>query len=295
MKELPVHIVTKILIVFCAILSLLLSALTIAYVGNNTALVQSVKGLQSRVAAAEAAAANEISQGAQEKAVQGERLTAIQNELATRIKSINELESERTTLRSENQQSKADAASIRNQIAQLGATTDTQAAMIKAYRDEVTTLREALLSAQKREIELVDRVNDLDSAREVLEQNARALKEQLEESKLKLAQAQQTATGGGLVARAAESTPREIVGNVLRARVDEIFRSPTGDTMVVISEGSNRGIKENALMHIIRGTDEFVGSVVITVVEPGRSVGKLNSYGRGNTVQVNDTVLSRLN
>lgn len=289
------HIVTKILIVFCAVLSLLLSALTIAYVGNNTALVQSVKNLQARASAAEATAASEIAQYATEKTVQAERLTAIQNELATRIKSINELESERVTLRAEKQQASADAASIRNQISQLGATADTQAAMIKAYRDEVTTLREALLSAQKREIELVDRVNELDSAREVLEQNARALKEQLEESKLKLAQAQQNAAGGGLTARTAENAPREITGTVVRARVDEIFRSPTGDTMVVISEGSNRGIKENALMHIIRGTDEFVGSVVITVVEPGRSVGKLNSYGRGNTVQVNDTVLSRLN
>lgn len=289
------HIVTKILIVFCAVLSLLLSALTIAYVGNNTALTQSVKNLEARARAAESAAANEISQYANEKTVQAERLTAIQNELATRIKSINELESERVTLRAEKQQATADAASIRNQISQLGATADTQAAMIKAYRDEVTTLREALLSAQKREIELVDRVNELDSAREVLEQNARAMKEQLEEGKLKLAQAQQAAASGGTATTASASTPREISGNVVRARVDEVFRSPTGDTMVVISEGSNRGIRENALLHVIRGTDEFVGSVVITTVEPGRSVGKLNSYGRGNTVQVNDTVLSRLN
>lgn len=287
------HIVTKILIVFCAVLSLLLSALTIAYVGNNTALLQSVKNLQSEAAAARLSASNEIAQSSQEKVVQAERMQALQNEVATKNKSINDLESERTTLRAENQQSKADAASIRNQIAQLGATTDTQAAMIKAYRDEVTALRDGLLAAQKREIELVDRVNELDSAREVLEQNARALKEQLEESKLKLAQAQQGGTG--LTARAAESAPRELAGNVVRARVDEVFRSPTGDMMVVISEGSNRGIKENTLLHIIRGTDEFVGSVVVTVVEPGRSVGKLNTYGRGNTVQVNDTVLSRLN
>lgn len=287
------HIVTKILIVFCAVLALLLSALTIAYVGNNTALATSVRNLQAEAASARSSAQNEIQGFANERTTLNERLTAIQNELATKIKTINDLEAERTSLRAENQQAKADAASIRNQIAQLGATTDTQAAMIKAYRDEVTSLRDSLLSAQKREIELVDRVNELDSAREVLEQNARALKEQLEEGKLKLAQAQQGGTG--LTASATTSAPREISGNVIRARVDEVFRSPTGDMMAVISEGSNRGIKENTLMHIIRGNDEFVGSLVITVVEPGRSVGKLNTYGRGNTVQVNDTVLSRLN
>lgn len=287
------HIVTKILIVFCAVLALLLSALTVAYVGNNTALANSVRNLQAEAASARSSAQNEIQGFSNERTTLNERLSAIQNELATKIKSINDLEAERTSLRAENQQAKADAASIRNQIAQLGATTDTQAAMIKAYRDEVTTLRDSLLSAQKREIELVDRVNELDSAREVLEQNARALKEQLEEGKLRLAQAQQGGTG--LTASMTTSVPRELTGNVIRARVDEVFRSPAGDMMAVISEGSNRGIKEQTLMHIIRGNDEFVGSLVITVVEPGRSVGKLNTYGRGNTVQVNDTVLSRLN
>lgn len=287
------HIVTKMLIVFCAVLSLLLSALAIAYTGNATALRTSVRGLQVQLAAAQVAGQNEIAQASQERAAQAERLSTIQNELTARNKEVADLQSERTDLRATKESALADAASIRNQIAQLGATTDTQAALIKAYRDEVTTLREGLLSAQKREIELVDRVNELDSAREVLEQNARALKEQLEQTKLDLTATQ--AGGSSAAQGVSASTPRELPGNVVRARVDEVFQSPTGDTMVVINEGANRGITTNSVMHVIRGNDQFIGSVVITVVEPGRSVGRLNTYGRGSAAMANDTVLSRLN
>lgn len=288
------HVVTKILIVFCAVLCLVLSALSIAYAGNATALRDSVKSLQARAAAAETAAGNEIAQAAQEKTVQAERLQALQNEVASRAKEIADLQTERTSLRADLERATADAASIRNQISQLGATSDTQAKLINAYRDEVNKLREANLSAQKREIELVDRVNELDASREVLEQNARALKEQLEETKLQLAQAQQGGASGA-AARVADATPRELSGSLVRAQVLEVFRSPTGDTMVTISEGANRGVRENALMHMIRGADEFIGSIVITAVEPNRSVGRLNTYGRAAAAQAGDTVLSRLN
>ena len=48
-------------------------------------------------------------------------------------------------------------------------------------------------------------------------------------------------------------------------------------------------------MHIVRGSDTFIGSIVITTVEPGQSVGRLNLYGRQNVqVQRDDMVLSRL-
>ncbi len=286
------HVVTKILIVFCAVFCLVLSALSIAYAGNATALRDSVKGLQARAAAAEISAQNEIAQASQEKTVQAERLQALQNEVGARAKEVADLQAERTSLRADFDRATADAASIRNQIAQLGATADTQAKLIDAYRQEVAQLREANLAAQKREIELVDRVNELDASREVLEQNARALKEQLEETKLQLSQAQQGVAAGS--SRVADATPREISGSLVRAQVTEVFRSPTGETMVTISEGASRGIRENALMHMIRGSDQFVGSIVITAVEANRSVGRLNTYGRDVAAQTGDLVLSRL-
>ena len=295
------HIVTKILIVFCAILSLVLAALAIAYSANANALHDAYKNMYVLKIAAEESARNEIAQYGQEKAAATERLQSLQNTNQALASEVSGLQKERTDLRTQLEISKAEATAIQNQIGQFTATTQTQTDLIKNYRDEVTTLRDNLLSAQKREIDLVDRINELESAREVLEQNARALKEQLEETKLALQSAQQNQSsglpGGGSAAtgRAGDAPAREMPGNVVRAQIDDVFTSPAGDAMVVISEGANRGIKENSLMHVIRGSDQFVGSVVVTAVEPGRSVGRFNSYGKKVAAQKGDAVLSRLN
>jgi predicted nucleic acid-binding Zn-ribbon protein len=295
-----VHILTKILLVIVAILSVLLSALTIAYTANATALKTSVTNLQARAAAAEASAASANSEAGQQRATDQERVRALEEKLRSQQQVLDNLQQERTELRASKDKAETEAAGIRAQISQFVATTDTQSALIKSQREEVTQLRDSFLSAQRREIELVDRVNELEGSREVLEQNARALKEQLEETKLALVSAQQAVTTGqsGAASGAAKglttSLPVELPGAVVRAGVDDVFRSPTGDSMVVISEGASRGIKENSVLHVIRGTDQFIGSIVITTVEPGRAVGKLNTFGRGGVAQRGDVALSRL-
>ncbi len=287
------HIVTKILIVFVAILSLLLSALTMAYSANAGALAQAVRSETNRRAAVE----NEMQAMAGARGVElasaEDKRKALEGQVSAAQSTIAQLQSENTNLKSEVQQAKADANAIRNQISQLGATVDTQAALIKNYRDEATVIREKLLTSDKRQIELLDRINDLESAREVLEQNARALKEQLEETKLALQSAQQQAQGGSTgTALAARTLPRELSGPLVTARVTQTFKSPAGDDMVEINEGSNRGIRPNTLMTVVRGDGQFVASVVITVVEPTRSVGKVTLTKMA--VSNDDRVLSRL-
>lgn len=287
------HVVTKILVVFCAILSLLLAALTMAYASNASAIRASVQNEQAARVAAQTEAASQIAQSSQLQLAIADRLKGMEDELAAEKRNVSGLQAERTSLRADLERATAEASAIRNQISQLGATTDTQAALIKNYRDEVTSLREALLGAQKKEIELVDRINDLESAREVLEQNARALKEQLEEAKLTLQAAQQG--GSAANSAAAAKIARELPGPLVRARVADVFRSPAGDDMIVINEGANRGIKENALMNVVRNGDQFVASVVITAVEPSRAVGRVNLYAqKGQSIAKDDMVLSRL-
>lgn len=292
------HIVTKILMVACAVLALLLAALTMAFASNAGAIRQSIKTEMNRRAAAE----NELSalsaKAGVELTTQEDRRKAAESARDNANKRIAELEQENTNLRSREQQALADAASIRNQISQLGASADTLSQLVTNYRNEVTSLRDSNMGFQKREIELLDRINDLESAREVLEQNARALKEQLEETKLALQTAQQGAQSGAVLGAAAQgvkSSAREMAGPLVRARVTQTFRSPAGDEMVVINEGSNRGIKPNTLMNIVRGSDQFVASIEIVSVEPTSSVGKVKFYARQYTsVMSDDVVLSRL-
>lgn len=284
------HVVTKILIVFCAILSLILAALTMAFATNASVIRKSVGEEQARRVAAETGVATNAQLWAQETNIQQERTRLAETARTTAEARVSAVEAERTDLRARLEAATAQAAAIQSQIAQLGATTDTQAALIKAYRDEVTALRSSMLTGAKKEIELVDRINDLESAREVLEQSSRALKEQLEELKLVNQSLQQN--GGVASTTAVTNAPRELPGPLVRARVVETFRSPAGDDMVVIDEGSNRGIRENVTMNVTRG-DQYVAGIIITTVEPGRSVGKV-TLGK-MAVSRDDVVLSRLN
>jgi outer membrane murein-binding lipoprotein Lpp len=284
-----VHAVTKILVVFCAILCLLLAALTMAFAANADAIVRNYKSMEAALRAAETAAKNDIAQYAQERVNHRSEMDKLQNQISQLNSQVASLQSDRTSLRAAAEQAAAEAASIRGQIGQLTATTQTQASVITNYYNEVTGLRRELLAATKREIELVDRLNDLESAREVLEQNSRALKEQLEEAKMAM---QSAGRAGG---DASASDPREAPGPLIRARVLDVVKSPAGEDLVIISEGANRGVRPNTLMHIVRGSDTFIGSIVITTVEPGQSIGRLNLYGRQNVqVQRDDMVLSRL-
>lgn len=289
------HIVTKFLIVFVAIMGLIVSALTMAFAANANAIRSSFSEERTRRTQSDANYNAQVQQYAQEKATAGERAKAVEAALNESKSVIATLQAERTDLRSKLESAQADAASIRNQISQLGATTDTQAGLIKAYRDEAGSLREDLFASRKKEVELLDRVNDLESAREVLEQNARALKEQLEETRAQLQTAQASGAGGATATTtaAAGMIARELPGPIVRARVTESFRSPAGDTMVVIDQGANRGLKQDVQMSIARG-EQFVANIVLVTVEPNRAVGRVTLSKDNGSVNSGDTVLSRL-
>jgi predicted RNase H-like nuclease (RuvC/YqgF family) len=290
-----VHIVTKILMVFCAVLSLVLAALTMAYTANAGALKASINAERNAASAARTSASAMVGEAKDAAAAKENQLKSMTAQLAQERSKVAQLEADNTDLKSQVTKAQADAQSLINQMSGDRATVQTQAKLISQYRDEVTHLRETMLDTEKRNIELTDKINDLSSAREVLEQNARALKEQLEETKLNLQAAQQT---GGLgtgvldMGTRSASAVRELPGPLVRAQVSETFKSAAGDDMVVINEGSNRGLKENVKMNVIRG-DTFIATIVLTTVEPTRSVGKV-SLVRTGAVQNGDTVLSRL-
>lgn len=285
------HVLTKILVVFCAVLSLLLAALTMAYATNADRIRANFDSERALRLSSEAEARAQIAAAASAAATAEARLQASENDKTSLHESLSQLRSEATARRTELERAKADADAIRNQTSQLNATAETQAALIKSYREEVTRLRDELVKSSKREIDLVDRINELTGQREVLEQNARALKEQLEETKLSL----QSSAGGGsgrMTGAAAVTEPREFSGPLVRAMVTEVTATETGE-LVTINEGSNRGLRENTLLHVIRGND-FVASIVLVRVEPGSSVGKVTLTRKGMSVLRDDVVLSRL-
>ncbi|MBC7834288.1 MAG: hypothetical protein H7Y88_04205 [Phycisphaerales bacterium] len=289
------HTVTKFLIVACAVLSLLLAALTMAYTSNAGAITDSIA--QERATAQEARA-NEAAALAQSGEERNNLRLSIESHLATireREATINTLQSERTTLRADKEKAEAQAQAIRNRIDQLAATAEANAGMIKAQADELRTLRSDQLSSSQREIELVDRLNDLESQREVLDRTARALREQLSEAQLQLSTALSSAggAGSGPGATAQGRQPFESRGPLIRAAVRETFKSEAGQEYAVIDAGSNAGVQENMKLNIVRGGD-FIGTIIITKADPTQSVGRIDKLGRSVEVRSNDTILSRL-
>lgn len=286
------HTVTKVLIVFCAVLCLLLSALTVSYTANADRVTRAYRGLESQVAEAKANAAAEQAAAGQLRAEFEKKLLALQNEIADRETRISDLQRERSDLLVERDRAIADATAIRNRIDQLVATANSQATLIKGYRDEVSALRTEQLAANRREIDLVDRINDLESQTEVLEQTARALREQLAEAQMALQTAMASGGGAG-AATAARGGVFESTGPLIRGRITQIEKTPAGFDLAVIDVGSQSGIQENMLLNIVRG-GTFVGTMVITRADPRQAVGRIELVRSDAKVQPNDVVLSRL-
>ncbi len=281
------HVVTKILLVFCAVLSLLLAALTMSYAANAGAIRDGYKAMEMDKLAAQAARDDIQSQWQQKEAELVAKVEAAEREKLQFQTEAREVQAQRTELRTQLEQEKAAGQTVANQIVGFTGTVGTQADVIKVYREEVTKLRDDMVKSARRESELLDRINDLEGQREVLEGNARALQEQLKEVQLALQSAQAGTTG----ARADQ--PFEHVGAPIYARVISVTKSPNGDDLVTISEGANRSIKANMLMNIKRG-DQFLAKLVILSVDPNGAVGRVDKLGRDITIQADDQVVSTL-
>lgn len=281
------HGMTKVLIALCALASLVLAALTMAFAANADAIRGDYAQLDARYRQALADNQQKEAQWGEERTNKRMQIESLNNTLAERDRVIADLQNERSVLRVELEQARARAVAIENKIDQLAATTDTQAALIRGYRDEVRDLRNEQVSMARREVQLVDRINDLESQREVLDQTTRALREQLAEAQLAL----EAAMAGRDVDEAADEV--EYLGPPIRSRVVEVFTSPAGDEMAVIAAGTNSGLRENMRLSIIRG-EQFLANFVITRADPQRAVGRIDKLSRPVEVREGDMVLTRL-
>jgi hypothetical protein len=283
------HIVTKILAVFGAILSVLLAALTIAFAANADALRSAVQNEQTAKLAAQA----EKQRIESEQVLNNQSLVKARETAETTVASmkaqLDNLQSERTGLMAQLQEARLAKASNEDTATSLSATVKANQALIEALTKEISELRNERLTSARREAELVDRLNDLESNRQVLEQSTRALQEQLAEAKLTM----ERIKSGGTAASASDQ-PYTYTGPLIQGRVLSVSASPSGGQMAEISVGSSAGLKPNMKLNIMRD-GRYVGNLIITNVDVPRAVGRIeNMKGREVQVANGDTVLSRL-
>lgn len=280
------HILTKILVVFAAVLSLALAALTSSYAMNRDAITDAYK---SSIAERDKARANyntQSSQFAEERQKLQQQVNDLQDQLGRVENARREVESQLAGLRLEARGAVDRADSVTRQIADLGKTTDTQAELITSYTGEVRALREESLAIRNENIALLDRINDLESQNEVLTQSNRSLQ-------VTIAELQQQATGEVASASITAGDPQALQGDLVVGRVREV-RSSNGQQYAEVDLGSRDRMRENVKLHITRN-GQFVANLVIIRTDLQSSVGRVDTLGNAQAeVRPGDTVLSSL-
>ncbi|MGH7133341.1 MAG: hypothetical protein ACREJO_15515 [Phycisphaerales bacterium] len=281
------HVVTKILIVFGAILSIFLAALTIAFASSADAIRASVASEQASAAAAKAQqneitgkAALDLAKADADKSDLANKMSAMQTQLSNAL-------NERSKNLADLSEAKLSLDKLKGQLAGLEAAAQLNAQTLKAVNEELVTLRESSLKGTLRETQLVERLNDVENQKQVLDQSVRALQEQLTETKMAL-ERQQTGIAGD------PSAPRvNVFGPLVSARVKSVNSAANGKVLVVISAGSSSGLKNNQLLDIVRDKD-YIGKLTITELNANEASGLVDTLGRNISVQADDVVLSRL-
>ncbi len=275
------HVLTKFLVVLAAVLSVLLSGLAIAYTSNADRIVSELRTAESAAQAARAAASEAAQVHERDlQSVQSEK-SELQQELAQARERNSQLQAENDSLRSDKLRCEQTAAAYEARIDQFVAIVEAQQRLSDARAEELQELRERVLDYTRREIELTDRINDLDGELEVARETNRSLQEQIVMLR-RDAQGVAEDTTGVATLRA----PRGF-----RGRVTDVQTEADGGTLVQINAGLNDQLQERMKLNVVRN-GEFVGSLVLEVVDLNESVARLDLLRDGaDEVRSGDLVL----
>lgn len=284
------HILTKVFVLFAAVLSILMAALSISYTVNADRIVADYRNAQANAEKATGDLATfRTQQGNLMAALEQDALSA-RNELASRDADIRRLEAANSELRIGLRSAESDRASITSKIAELGVAVETQAKIIDEYKNELSRLRQAELDYRDEKIDIEKQLSDLESQVIVYEQVKRALEEQLSEVRQALANARNPGAGSG-----AAAAVTEVAGAVVRGKVDQVMTDPaTGELLLKINLGTNDRIRQNNRLYVHRNNTTYLGEVVIFQVDLNHAIGRMNYTAEGQSIRAGDEVLSRL-
>lgn len=284
------HILTKVFVLFAAVLSILMAALSISYTVNADRVVADYRNAMARADLAVNDMNSLKSSSSQLVASKEEELAAARNELASRDADIRRLEAANSELRIGLRSAESARESITAKIAELGVAVETQARIIDEYKNELSRLRRAELDYRDERLDLEKQLSDFESQVIVYEQVKRALEEQLNEVKTTLADA----TSGGGNNAAARISPSEVPGPQIRGTVDQVTNDPaTGQLLVKINLGSNDRVRENSRLYVHRG-QTYLGELVVFQVDLNHAIARMSYTVPGQDIRANDSVLSRL-
>ena len=284
------HILTKVFVLFAAVLSIILAALAISFSVNADRILADYDKEMARAQGAEISLNAQSAAWSQAKSTLSEELNDLQDELASRAADTRRLEASNSELRIGLRQAQSERVSITSKIAQLGVTTETQANIISEYKDELSRLRLDELNYRDEKIDLEKQLGDLESQVIVYEQVKRSLQEQLEEVRHLVNNPGSTST----VAFNSNSAT-EIAGAPISGQIDEVRTDPnTGDLLVKINLGANDRVANNSRMYVQRSNTTYLGELVVFRVDMNHAVARVAYIVPGQSIRQGDQVVSKL-
>ena len=260
------HILTKVLVILAVVLSILLSGLSIALTGNIDAVRSEFQSMKAAAAAANAVATQATANAAREREVFEKELSSKNAELSQLQQSRNQLEGEVKRLAAEVKRLELSEASYAARIDQFTALIDAQVRLGEARQKELELLRQKELQSARKEIELADRINDLEGELEVSRETIRSLQEQIVDIRGAMA---------GVEPGSGDRESRVIrAPQGLRARVTEVRPDADGRLLVAIDAGSSDLLRQRMKLNVVRDS-EFLGSVILETVDLNESIGRV--------------------
>lgn len=272
------HILTKVFVVFAAVLSLLLSTMTVMYASNAERVRAAYERSDLQRLSAEAARTMEADLHGNERIELLARLSEAGRQLTAERTRIGDLETRLARALQDALEAQKQAELARGRIDQFGVVAQTQAELLTRLRDENSSLRESEVEYNEQRLALEDTVAELRSNNQVLEDNNRALQEQI---------ADRQRAGGSRLAAGGSSgaTVATVSGTVTNVSEER----ETGDTMVAINQGRSSGLAEGTELTVSRGSD-YIATIRIDTVDLRASVGRVKTRGGGGEVRVGDRV-----
>lgn len=285
-EESRVHILTKVFVLFAAVLSIMLSALTISYTINTD---QIVSNYSDALEEAETARTSLSAQAARHSLVSQDKdaeIADLRAQLSATTNTMRDIELSGAQLQTDLRSAQAESGAANRRVQGALEATKAQALIIDAYKNEVSTLRNNELEAREQMLALEERLSDIQSQNEVQVATIRSLREQIEGIRNPTA-----STGSGEVDF---STAAPILGPTIRGSVQSVTTdSATGNALVQINLGENDRMRRNSRVFIVRG-NEFIADLIITRTDLNVSTGMVTNLRPGAQVRAGDEVKSRL-
>jgi regulator of replication initiation timing len=278
-----VHVVTKILVVVAAVLAILLSGLTIAYTNNADRVTSELTRAESALEAAKASAAQAETRAAAELEPANTQINALNSQLSDLQSGLQTLRADLVSVREENRSYELELQNYASRIDQFQALQDEANALIRSAQDQLVDVRGAYNDEIRRNIELTDRITDLTSQLEVVQEENRALQEELADA---------TRDGGSGVGPGGE-TGVTMAPADFRARVTNVIRDEDGTTLVQLNAGSSDMLRERMTLVVTRGA-QYLGTIEVLRVDLNDAVARVTLRPAGEpAIRANDTVRSR--